>query len=195
MKLLRAAGELFARKGYAGTTVREIVAAAGVTKPVLYYYFSSKEGIYLELMGEALRVFEAAVEQALAEGGTASERLLRLLDRIHRLVLENLEVVRVVHSIYYGPPQGAPFFDFEAFHLRLSGALQALVAEGMRRGEFGPGDVEDTAWVFLGAVEVAEGIALSHPEMQFDASRLSRLLQVILRGVLAGGTRGMELSQ
>jgi len=34
--------------------VREIVAAAGVTKPVLYYYFRNKEGIYLELMQGSL---------------------------------------------------------------------------------------------------------------------------------------------
>ncbi len=46
-RLLRAASDLFAQKGYAATTVREIVAAVGVTKPVLYYYFGSKEGLYL----------------------------------------------------------------------------------------------------------------------------------------------------
>ena len=45
---LSAARELFARKGYSGTSVREIVAAADVTKPVLYYYFRNKEGLYLE---------------------------------------------------------------------------------------------------------------------------------------------------
>ncbi len=49
-RLLEGAAELFTQKGYAATTVREIVAAAGVTKPVLYYYFRNKEGIYLELM-------------------------------------------------------------------------------------------------------------------------------------------------
>ena len=49
-RLLDAAAELFNGKGYAATTVREIVKAAGVTKPVLYYYFKNKEGIFLELM-------------------------------------------------------------------------------------------------------------------------------------------------
>ena len=41
-RLLSGATELFASKGYAATTVREIVERAGVTKPVLYYYFRSK---------------------------------------------------------------------------------------------------------------------------------------------------------
>jgi hypothetical protein len=50
--LLSAAREVFTRKGYSATSVREIVAAAGVTRPVLYYYFRNKEGIYLELLRE-----------------------------------------------------------------------------------------------------------------------------------------------
>ena len=57
-RLLTGATELFTRKGYAATTVREIVAAAGVTKPVLYYYFRNKEGIYLELIRGAFAKFE-----------------------------------------------------------------------------------------------------------------------------------------
>jgi AcrR family transcriptional regulator len=51
-RLLVAATRLFARTGYAATSVREIVEAAGVTKPVLYYYFQSKEGLYLAILEE-----------------------------------------------------------------------------------------------------------------------------------------------
>ena len=40
-RLLETATELFAEKGYAGASVREIVEKAGVSKPVLYYYFKS----------------------------------------------------------------------------------------------------------------------------------------------------------
>ena len=38
-KIVAAAVRLFCEKGYEATAVREIVEAAGVTKPVLYYYF------------------------------------------------------------------------------------------------------------------------------------------------------------
>ena len=47
---MNAAMELFARKGYTGSSIREICQAAGVTKPVLYYHFRSKEQLYQELM-------------------------------------------------------------------------------------------------------------------------------------------------
>ena len=49
-RLLETASHLFAEKGYASTSVREIVARAGVSKPVLYYYFQSKEGLYYALL-------------------------------------------------------------------------------------------------------------------------------------------------
>lgn len=53
--ILRAARDLFTTKGYANTAVREICQEAGVTAPVLYYYFGSKEGL-----------FEAVVEQTVS---------------------------------------------------------------------------------------------------------------------------------
>ena len=49
-RLLEMATKLFAEKGYAGTSVREIVDRAGVSKPVLYYYFKSKEGLFYALL-------------------------------------------------------------------------------------------------------------------------------------------------
>jgi TetR/AcrR family transcriptional regulator len=49
-RLLETAIGMFAEKGYAGTSVREIVEQAGVSKPVLYYYFNSKEGLFLAIL-------------------------------------------------------------------------------------------------------------------------------------------------
>ena len=40
--LMKSALRLFTQRGYSATTVREIVGAAGATKPVLYYYFGAK---------------------------------------------------------------------------------------------------------------------------------------------------------
>jgi hypothetical protein len=53
-RILLAAARLFANKGYAGAAVREIVDAAGVTKPTLYYYFKNKEELYVQLMDRAM---------------------------------------------------------------------------------------------------------------------------------------------
>lgn len=49
VRILLAAARLFANRGYAGTSVREIVAMAGVTKPTLYYYFKNKDDLCIKL--------------------------------------------------------------------------------------------------------------------------------------------------
>ena len=51
--ILEAAHVLFAERGYSGAHVNDIVARAGTTKPMIYYHFGSKEGLYAAVMEEA----------------------------------------------------------------------------------------------------------------------------------------------
>jgi AcrR family transcriptional regulator len=188
-RLLAGAAELFTRKGYNGTTVREIVAFAGVTKPVLYYYFRNKEGIYIELIRGAFAKFDALLDETRKERGKSIERLLRFSDRVFALFMENIKVARLMYSIYYGPPQGAPFFDFDALHLRLQEAVRSLIRKGIRQGELPKGNMEDRVWIILGAVNIAMEVNLSHPERAIDRKGFVRILNLILRGFQQEGRR------
>ena len=48
--ILESAGRLFGERGYAHTSLDQIAAAAGVTKPILYRHFDSKKALYLALL-------------------------------------------------------------------------------------------------------------------------------------------------
>lgn len=48
--ILEAGGRLFGASGYEATTVDDVAAAAGVTKPIVYRHFGSKEGLYLAIL-------------------------------------------------------------------------------------------------------------------------------------------------
>lgn len=183
-RLLMAAIDLFARKGYAATTVREIVDAVGVTKPVLYYYFGNKEGLYLELLRQALAETEAAWERALAGDATNTEKLLRLFDEMYALMLEHLDVVRLMHAIYYGPPQGAPFFDFDVFHNRFNDVIRRLILGGLESGEFKRGNVDDMTLALAGALEACTELSLCHPDREVSRETLGRVVRIVLEGVL-----------
>ncbi len=183
--MLRSAGHLFSTKGYAATTVREIVASAGVSKPVLYYYFGSKKGIYLELMRGPFEKFDLLLSDSLHAEGSASRKLLDLCDRLYALICENIEAVRIMHSIYYGPPQGAPFFDFEVRHARFHDALRVLVREGLKNGEFRTVNVDDVMWAVTGALDVAVVVRLRNSETLFGRDGLARILKIILSGIEA----------
>ena len=182
-RLLSSAIQLFTRKGYTATTVREIVTAAGVTKPVLYYYFRHKEGIYLELIRDAFAEFDKLLDGYRSQPGSPKERLLQLADQVYELFMRNIEVAKLMYSIYYGPPQGAPFFDFDTYHLKFQNTIKGLVTEGIRKKEFRRADPEDMTWAILGVVNVAMEVRLCHPEIAIDRKRLEKMLRLIFQGI------------
>ena len=110
-RLLVAALDQFNRRGYASTTVRELCEAAGVTKPVLYYYFKSKEGLYLELMHGSYDLFESTLSELTCYQGKAVDHLIHFCVGLFNICIEEKPMVRLMYSIYFGPPQGAPFYD------------------------------------------------------------------------------------
>lgn len=189
-RLLKSAIGLFNRKGYAAATVREIVAAAGVSKPVLYYYFRSKEGIYLDLMREGFSRFDALIDASCRMGGSAAGRIRSLCGGSFDLFRGNIEVARLMYAIYYGPPQGAPFFDFDSYHFKFQDAVRRLVEEGIRGGEFRKGDAVDMAWAVIGAVNVAMESQLCHPEIALGKEGFGRVLDIIFDGIAAKGRSG-----
>lgn len=184
-RLLQAASELFAQKGYAATTVREIVAAAGVTKPVVYYYFGSKEGLYLELMGSVAQSFLGILQEPPPAGATARQRIVRLGELAFQVFCRNLQTMKVMHAIYYGPPQGAPFVDFDALHQQFQDELVRLVQEGMANGEFRAGDPLVMTWALLGAEHLAMQLELCLPQERMGLEGLRQATDLVLDGIAA----------
>jgi TetR/AcrR family transcriptional regulator len=182
-RLLVAALDLFRRKGYSATSVREIVEVAGVTKPVLYYYFGNKEGIYQELMREPFKVFESLLDSCPVDGRSAGELLIRLCEDLFDLFLENLATARLMYSIYYGPPQGAPFFDFDEYHERLQDKVLKLVKQGISAGEFSAVNSGDAMWIIIGVLNVAMEEQLCREKPGIDRMGLVRMLTLVLGGI------------
>jgi len=181
-KLYAAAAEVFARKGYAAASVQEIVQKAGVTKPVLYYYFGSKEGVYQAILDTTLKDFDQRVDAVEIMKGTASLRLRRLCLEVFSLMQEHLEVIRLMHSIYYGPPQGAPFFDFDRPLFRLHDMVGKIIRQGVRSGEF-QGSPEAMTLAVLGVCNECIDLELVHPDMAVDEAGFGKVLDVVLRGM------------
>ena len=182
-RLLRAALDLFTERGYAATSVREIVDAAGVTKPVLYYYFKNKEDIYLELFREPFVYFSKVLEDAYNEKGSVRERIVRLFDLIFELFVSRLKEARLMYSIYYGPPQGAPFFDFDSFHLKMREVIGLIVRKGIEKGELRAVDADIATWLLNGSLNFVMEEQLCHRSPMIDRSGLFRILDLVFEGL------------
>lgn len=77
--VLHAAALVFATKGFHACTTRDIANAIGVTKGVVYYYFRSKEEIFLEVVGTAVSGAIERLEAIVAQGASATETLHRVI--------------------------------------------------------------------------------------------------------------------
>ncbi|HJV36256.1 TetR/AcrR family transcriptional regulator [Geomonas sp.] len=185
-RLLEAALTLFTTRGYASTTVREIVESAGVSKPVLYYYFNSKEGIYLELISEPFRRHQELIASIAGREGSAKGRILTMCEVLFDHFMENIQVARLLFSIYYGPPQGTPLVDMDAQCRVLDVAMLALVKEAMAAGEIGSGQPDDVCWTLTGMLNAAFQEQLT-PEPKIDGPGLQRALSLLFTGI--GGDR------
>jgi AcrR family transcriptional regulator len=184
-RLLRSATDLFQSRGYAATTVREIVEAAGVTKPVLYYHFGNKEGLYLALMQGVIAEFETLIASRAEGRGTARERIESLCDEVLVLFKRNVPAVRIMYSIYYGPPQGAPFLDFDRLHKAFQELIKKVLVEGREAGEFRFSRTEDAMWALIGVLNVAQEVELCHPESALSLPDFRRVLRLMLGAIAA----------
>jgi AcrR family transcriptional regulator len=71
-QILDVAVQVFAQRGFHGASMNDVADAAGVTKPVLYQHFASKQGLYLALLEEVGRRLLNAIAKATA-GATSGK--------------------------------------------------------------------------------------------------------------------------
>lgn len=85
-QLLELATQVFTQKGYHGTSMDDIAAAAGVTKPVLYQHFDSKVTLYLEVIDIIAVGLLAEVREIGAFEGDTTQRVRYGITRFYELI-------------------------------------------------------------------------------------------------------------
>jgi AcrR family transcriptional regulator len=93
-RILDVALDLFARKGYAETSLREIAAELGLSKAALYYHFESKQDI-LAALHLRLHHLTDGLEPLLRAEAASGDTWDRLIDQLIGLVLENRRLVEL----------------------------------------------------------------------------------------------------
>jgi AcrR family transcriptional regulator len=97
-RILLSALKRFADCGYAGASVQEIVDAARVTKPTLYYYFKSKDGLYQALIDWAYDERFHLMQEAAARGGTFQEKLTEVVGALFEFINDHRELMRIAFA-------------------------------------------------------------------------------------------------
>ncbi len=182
-RLLRAAADVFERKGYSAASVREIVELAGVTKPVLYYHFGSKQGLLVAILESAARELAAVVELASAQSGSARSRLANLCTSVWQLARTRSSELRVSHTVYFTASELVPSFDFEVFDRTLIDGIEHLIRDGVAAREFRSVSVPDAALAVLGVVVLCIDSEILRPDNRLDEAGLLRVLDYVFDGL------------
>ena len=182
-RLLEAAVRQFAAKGYAATTVRDILREAGVSAPVLYYHFGNKEGLFLALVHEGAGKLEAAAQAALTRPGDAATRIRGYCRAITEVRREYANLTWIVEAILTGPQEAAPHFDFVRVFTDSLQRLEDLVREGVSRGELRSCNPRLAALACLGAVEMTARLRAIEPTSLTAEGDLDGMLTLILDGL------------
>lgn len=151
-RLVAVATRLFAERGYEGTSVQEIVAAAGVTKGAMYHYYAAKDDLLYAIYHRLLAVQTERLERIADGSGTAEERLRAAAVDVIETSAGHLDELTVFfRSMHLLPDEKRKAVRAERrrYHER----FRALVEEGRRDGTFRP-DVPPDLPVdfFFGAV-------------------------------------------
>jgi AcrR family transcriptional regulator len=149
-ELTRIAAQLFAEKGYHGTSVGDLAEAFGVQKGSLYHHIESKADLLWEVANEGAQAFHGVLD-ALPEGLPATERIRLALQGHLAVVADQLDVATVFVK-EWDALEGERRERFVAERRRYEERIRDLFREGVERSELRTDlDVATAALLFLSA--------------------------------------------
>lgn len=184
-QILEVAGRVFAACGYHAASMEEIAAQAGVTKPLVYAYFGSKEELYAAYIERSGRELMDRMRAATDPDAPPTQRLHAGILEFLGFVEERREGWQVLHSelAAAGGPLAEELAGLRAGIARMIGRLLLeTVADGQVTKETSAA-LDGVAHGVVGAGESLADWWLAHPEL--PAERAARLL-------VAMGRAGVE---
>jgi AcrR family transcriptional regulator len=134
-RILRTAADLFRERGYRASTLDHIAARLGMSKASLYTHFRAKEEMLAAISRETIEGFSRELGLVLRSGLSPEDKLRRIVREHVRFVIANRSFLTVFFSEEANLP--ARFARALAAQKdRYDKAVEAMVAEGIRRGVF-----------------------------------------------------------
>jgi AcrR family transcriptional regulator len=152
-QLIDVARALFAERGLEGTSVEEIAAHAGVSKPVVYEHFGGKEGLYAVVVDREVRELHDAIRTAITTPRATPRALielgtLALLDYID----DNPNGFRILSR---DSSATSPDGSFATILSDIASRVEDLLAEEFTKRGFDPGTAPIYAQMLVGLVALA----------------------------------------
>jgi AcrR family transcriptional regulator len=183
-RILGSALELFARRGYAATSIQDIVSAANVTKPALYYYFDNKAALYQVLIDRAYEDRFNLMQEAAKKGRNLQEKLVEIISSRFEYLKQNRHLMQIAYGTAFAAEEELPpeirrldkasrNFDF----------VHELIQEAQKSGELDAKyDSRELAFAIHGQMSMYIMNDLLHIESRLDHATAERIVDLFLSG-------------
>jgi AcrR family transcriptional regulator len=164
-QIVEVACKAFGERGYASTSVADVAEAAGISKPLIYNYFGSKEGLHAVCVEHAAATLWAEFERSSHTDTVGLARALLTLDGMFRALAPQPWIWRLVFDPS-APIEGASRDAFVAYEQKLFTLGEDGVSELMRlSGNDDRGDTSAMHAVWEAAFRSLVNWWLDHPEV------------------------------
>jgi len=153
--LLTAAIPLFAAQGYDATTTFEIAKETGVTEPVIYYYFKSKDGLFIHILVETFKEYFSRLDALEKPTPTQFEKIENLIDLHFRFVDDFPDETYMIVSACPGKLKDSAHICaryIEEQRQRLTTYISDCLEKGIKNGEFVAVPIEATTGLIIAMI-------------------------------------------
>jgi AcrR family transcriptional regulator len=182
-QIVQAATQVFGARGFAATSVADVAERAGISKPLIYNYFGSKEGLFSACLHRAGALLAGEMERIARGDAVGLERALRTLEGIFTLLQPEPAIWRLFFDPTIPAAEEGIAAEIALYTKRITALADEGVAEMMRlSGVEDPLDVSALTSVWLAVADALVTWWLDHPD-ETPASmtaRCVRLFQVVL---------------
>lgn len=174
--------QLFSQKGYDAVGVREIVDAAGITKPTLYHYFGSKRGLLDSIIAEHVSKLFPIIEEAADYKRDLPNTLNKITFAFFNFAQKHKLFYRMLLSMWFAPPESEVFNailpSMQHQHKIIENVfLKATNDHGNMRGRH-----EIYALTFMGMINTYIGISLNG-FVKLDDKLVYKLVHQYMHGI------------
>ena len=182
-RILEAALEVFARKGYHRAIVDDIVRASGTSKGAVYHHFPNKEAVFLALVDDFAARLAAAVAAAVAARHGALPKVEGALTAALATFADNERLARLIllEAVSLGPTYQAKRAEVAD---RFAALIQSYLDEAAADGSIPPLDTRIATLAWLGAINEIV-IEWLHGSVTDLRATIPPLTQLLLRSIRA----------
>jgi len=166
--ILNNALEMFSAKGYEGVSVNELTEASGITKPTLYYYFGSKEGVFETVCQSYYTQLNALITENAVynpKPQSYSEDIFLTLTKVTHVYFsfakENSAFYRIVLANLSMPSSSAVFEIVKKYHFTQFDVIESMFKSMAKTHGNLKGKGKTLAWSFIGTINAYISLYLS----------------------------------